>query len=308
MAMGRRGTAQLGRSVRITNAQLSRNLLSNLNDTHSRLAKIQRQISSGKTINRPEDDPAKVVEILRFSAAVEDVTQFIRNSERSGDFMAASESALNTLTNALQRARELAVQGANGALRTADLTSIRSEVEQLFAEAISIGNVKFGDQFLFSGTKTTTQPFTYDSSTHVATYAGNANSINVEIDRGDTIDTNTPGSSVYTTVFTSLKSLIDNLAAADHAAVGGASLQQIDSALDGVLQSRAKVGARIQRVQAVAARLADLNVRRREVLSRVQDLDFAAGVTELAMAETAYRASLAAGARILQPSLLDFLR
>ena len=294
--------------MRITNAQLSRNFLSNLNDTLSRLAKIQRQISSGKTINRPEDDPAKVVEILRFSAAIEDVTQFIRNSERSGDFMSASESALNTLTSTLQRARELAVQGANGALSPSDLTSIRSEVVQLFAEGISIGNVKFGDQFLFSGTKTTTQPYTYDASTFVATYAGNTNNIKIEIDRGDTIDSNTPGSSVYTAVFTSLKSLIDNLAAADHAAVGGASLQQIDSALDGVLQTRAGVGARIQRVRAVADRLENLNVRQREVLSRVQDLDFAAGVTELAMAETAYRASLAAGARVLQPSLLDFLR
>ena len=209
-----------------------------------------------------------MVEILRFSAAIEDVTQFIRNSERSGDFISASESALNTLTSTLQRARELAVQGANGALSPSDLTSIRSEVVQLFAEAISIGNVKFGDQFLFSGTKTTTQPYTYDASTFVATYAGNTNNIKIEIDRGDTID----------------------------------------SALDGVLQTRAGVGARIQRVRAVADRLANLNVRQREVLSRVQDLDFAAGVTELAMAETAYRASLGAGARILQPSLLDFLR
>ena len=200
------------------------------------------------------------------------------------------------------------MQGANGALSPADLTSIRSEVVQLFAEVISIGNIKFGDQFLFSGTKTTTQPYTYDSGTFVATYAGNTNNIKIEIDRGDTIDSNTPGSGVYTEVFTSLKSLIDNLSAADHAAVGGTSLQQIDSALDGVLQTRAGVGARIQRVRAVADRLENLNVRQREVLSRVQDLDFAAGVTELAMAETAYRASLAAGARILQPSLLDFLR
>ena len=294
--------------MRITNLQLNRNYLNNLNQTLSRLERIQREIATGKTITRPEDDPAKVVEVLQFSSNIADVDQFVRNAERSEDFLVASEAALNTLTNTLQRARELAVQGANGVLGTGDLSSVRSEVVQLIEEALATSNTKFGDQYLFAGTKTTTQPHTLDSATYTATYAGNSNAVQTEIDRGHIMTINTPGDTAFPQVFSALKDLIDYLGAGDSGMVGSVSLLAIDGSLDTVLETRAQIGARIQRVRAVASRLEDLNVRQRALLSKLQELDFAEGVTELAMAETAFRASLAVGGRILQPSLLDFLR
>ena len=294
--------------MRITNLQLNRNFLTNLNQTLSRLERIQRQIASGKAIERPEDDPAKVVEIMRFSVGIENVTQYIRSGERAEDFLIAGESALNALTQTLQSARELAVQGSNGVLSANDLGNLRHVAVQLVDEVLSTSNARMGEKYLFAGTKTTSRPFTLDTSTYIQTYAGNSNAVQIEIDRGDAMTVNAPGDTAFPAVFTALKSLIDNLNVGDSVAVGNNSLQLIDDALDGVLQTRSQLGARIQRVQSVRNRLEDLNIRQREVLSKVQDLDFAEGITELAMAETAYRASLAVGGRILQPSLLDFLR
>ncbi len=294
--------------MRITHLQLNRNFLNNLNRTLTRLERIQNQISSGLAISRPEDDPTKVVEILRFSAEIADVDQFTRGAQRAEDFLSTSESALSSITNALQRARELAVHGGNGTLSDSDLTSIQNEVIQIIQGVLTSTNARFGGRYLFAGTKTTTQPYTLNTGTWVATYAGNSKSIDVEIDRGQTLSINMPGDTTLPGVFTALKGLIDNLGLFDSAAVGSTSLQAIDDALDNVLKSRADVGARIQRSQSVADRLADLQVRQRSLLSNLQDLDFAEGITELAMAETTYRASLAAGARVLQPSLLDFLR
>ncbi len=293
--------------MRITNVQLNRNFLASLNQTLTRLERVQRQIASGRVISRPEDDPAKVVDALRFQEDIANVDQFVRNSESAEDFLTSTEFALGTLTNTLQRARELAVQGANGTLSTSDLISLQSEALQLINDAISTANSKLGDQYLFAGTLTTTQPYTLGSG-NTAVYAGNSNSVQIEVDRGDTMTVNIPGDTALPSGFTALKSLIDNLGAGDSAAVGMTSLGQIDTALNSIVEARAQMGARIQRAQSVRDRLGELNIRQRAVLSKVQDLDFAEGVTELAMAETSYRASLAVGGRILQPSLLDFLR
>ncbi len=294
--------------MRITNNMLADTTLRNLNASKERLDRLQNELTSGQRISTPSDDPIGTASALEFRGTLSEVGQYLKNIDSAKSWLGATDTALDSLTLTLQRVRELAVQGANDSLSAGDKQAIATEVSNLIDQAISLGNSTFGGQYLFAGLKVGTAPFTAVGSPPASvTYNGDAFSIVRQINNPATIAVNTPGGASIGPVFTALIDLRDQLTAGNSTGVS-ASISGIDAALDSVVSSRAQVGARINRLEGEADRLGSLRLDIQGLLSKVQDIDITQAISEFAVQQNVYQAALAAGARAVQPSLLDYLK
>src|SRR5437660_1632857 len=127
------------------------NVLNNLEANSDALVKTQTQLSAGKRILQPSDDPEGTGRALELRTANADNEQYLRTLDSVKSWLNASDTAMQDVMTTLQRARELAVQAANGALSSADQQSLDAEVHQLLLHAVQDGNAKLGTQYLFGG-------------------------------------------------------------------------------------------------------------------------------------------------------------
>lgn len=294
--------------MKITHNMLADSTLRNINKILSRLDRLQNQLSTGQRISAPSDDPLSASAAVSYRAALGEIEQYIENVDTARSWLEATDSALGSITQVLQRARELAVQGASDALSLSDRQRIAAEVTELIDHTIAQANSGYAGQFLFSGFKVSTRPFTLASGPpDTVVYNGDNGQIRRQIESGSAIVVNVVGGSALSPVFSALIAVRDALNAGDAQAVS-ATLANIDGAIDSVLTTRSEVGAKINRLSGQAERLEDLKVSITGLLSKIQDVDMAEAITDFTMQQNVYQAALTAGAKAIQPSLLDYLR
>ncbi|MGI9951230.1 flagellar hook-associated protein FlgL [Moorellaceae bacterium AZ2] len=297
--------------MRVTNRMLINNVLTNINNNLQNMSKTQKQMSSGKRVSRPSDDPIVVARVLSFKTALAQQDQYDKNMADARGWLDASETALNMATATLQRARELAVYGANGTMPEASLKALAAEVDQLIDELIQTANTSYGGRFLFGGTTTTSAPFerTGDS----VSYNGNTGSLDWEVAQGVTITVNENGKKVFmeavngSSIFELLFDLKDHLEKSEHSEVGN-TIAEFDQAIDHLLNIRATLGAKSKRLEMAQERLFVAKIGLTETMSKLEDIDLAETVMYYKNAENVYQAALATAAMVLQPSLVHYLR
>lgn len=288
--------------MRVTLTGLTLNFLRNLNAGLERLSRLQEQLATGKRMHRPSHDPPNLPPVLVMRDAVAALQQYARNLQDTRTLLDAGQRALQDAVQVLQRLRELAVQGAHGTLSAADLEALAQEVRERRGELVALGNTQVAGKYIFGGTRTTDPPFDPDG-----TYRGNSGMLEREVDRGVTVVANVPGDVAFQGALVSSEMLHQALRSADHSAVQNV-LPQLDAGLEQLLAAQAELGARASRVETVQARVAEFEVQLRELLSVREDADLAEVVMNLRLQENTYQAALAAGARLIQPSLVEFLR
>ena len=294
--------------MRITSQMMSSRFLEDLNARLESMERSQSQLTSGKMIQRPSDDPVGVGRALSLQESIDQNTQYQRNVDAARAFLSATETNIRSILDLLQRARELAVEGSSDTLSTTGLQAIGQEVDELLSQGVQLGNGKYQNFYLFGGTNEAAAPYTLVAGANVSvTPPVSPGAINREIGVGQQIQVNVPGDTVLPSVFDALAALRNaatNLTPTDVRS----TISQFDSALDDLLGGLAGVGAKLNRLDETQQRYQDVDVNFRGLLSQVEDTDIASAVTELQMQQTAYQAALATGAQILQPSLIDFLR
>jgi flagellar hook-associated protein 3 FlgL len=292
--------------MRVTGQMIAQTALRNINANISRLDKLQNQITSGKRVTKPSDDPIAVAQSLNYRTALSETSQYRTNIDEATGWLGSTDSALGGAIDLLQRARELAVQGASDTLSSQQRDAIRLEVDQLVQQTVQVGNSAYGSRYIFGGQKTDKPPYSI-SATGVVTYAGDDGAITRQIGTAAQTVVNVPGSSVFPSVFSALDALTTGLKNNDSSAIS-ASLTTLDIAIDSVLGSRSSVGAKVNTLESAASRASDVEVNQTGMLSKVEDVDMAEALMNFATQETVYKASLQAGAKAVEPSLLDYLR
>jgi flagellar hook-associated protein 3 FlgL len=287
---------------------ISDTTIRNMQNNLGRLEELHNSIASGKRFSRPSDDPAAVARTLTYTADLAAGEVFLRTMDSSMSWMSATDAALNDAGNLLQRARELAVQGANGALTPDDMQRIGAEVDQVLHQMVVNGNASLRGQRLFAGQDIDSDPFAISGSLPGYTYSGDAGQLRREYDVNAYLTINTPGEATFAPAFTALMNLRDHLNTGDNGAVSNTDIAAMDLALDAILSARADVGAKMNRVEAAQGRQSLLQVNLEELRSKSEDTDFAEAVSKFSVQETVYKASLEIGGRAIQPSLLDYLR
>ncbi|MYL62457.1 flagellar hook-associated protein FlgL [Bacillus hwajinpoensis] len=291
--------------MRITQQMLSSNITSQLQQNLSRYEKANEQVSTGKRINTPSDDPIGVQKSLKLASQLADNEQYERNTDYALSWMETTDQALNSISNALQRANELGLQASNGTNSPEDQQTIGKEIEQLRAEIQDIANTKFDGKYIFNGQETD-QPIQIAANGDL-TY--NNQPLMQRMSSSNTIEMNVTGE-VFdgdVNLFKTLDQLSGALASGDQEGVSSA-LEQIETGKEQVLNSWTTLGAKQSRVEGMNQRLKEENLSLQTLVSKNDDVDFAEAIMKLKTEESVYQASLAASAKIIQPSLLDFLR
>lgn len=290
---------------------VAQNVLANLNRNLKQLTRMQDQLSSGKTVSRPSDDPVNVARIMRLQSMVREQEKYQSNMENAQGFLDNAEAALSTISDVLNRARELAIDGANGDMSASDRLILLSEAEELIGEALGVANTSFDGRYIFGGYQTEDPPFSLDAAGNVV-YAGDNGEMKWEIAHGVTIPVNIPGQEVFLgaagSVFGALVSLRVALEYNDPIELSGSVIGEIDSASNHISSQRAIYGARSNRLEIAIDRAFQSNINLTEVLSKLEDVDWAEASMHYATAKTVYDAALATGAQVIQPTLLDYLR
>jgi flagellar hook-associated protein 3 FlgL len=299
----------------------------NIQRNRRAVAALQEQVSSGKRINSLGDGAGDAVQVLSLGRTIARVEQYQRNIDAARGLLEPSEAALGSITGILTRLRELAV-GAD--TETDQFGAIQAEVEQLHDEILQIANTRVGSRFLFGGYATDSAPFTKtgDFAAGVVapppdvTYGGDHNVLQIDIGEASRIDATLPGDAVFqgdvdgdgtfpdagrADLFAIARDLRNALAAGDGDAIF-ASIGQIDDALEQVVQARGVIGARLNRLDVTEAQLADLKITLVAQRSDLEDVDSIEAITRLANQQNTLEASLAVSTRVLQTSLIDFLR
>lgn len=302
--------------MRITNNMLINNMLSNLNTNLSRMNKYQNQLATGKKISLPSDDPIVASRALKLRTDVAEIEQYQRNVDDATSWMEITETTLAQMGEVMHRVRELTVQGGNGTSTPEDLDKARQEIEQLKVQITHLANTTYAGRYIFSGYKTD-KPLMDENGVFLIDIA-NSEQINYEIGIGDDININVTGSDLFnngtnaaiadaSSLIGTFDALIAALEAGDHSAVGS-TLSQIDTDMNNILRVRSGVGARMNRLELTANRLGDDQINFTKLMSKNEDVDMAEAIMNLQNEENVYRASLSAGAKVIQPSLIDFLR
>jgi flagellar hook-associated protein 3 FlgL len=294
-------------STRITQSMISRNVLADIQDVSTRLDRTRAKLASGKELTRASDDPLLVGRALQYRSELAANRQHRRNIDEATAWHDATDSALSSIGDMVLRARDLAVTGANGATSSDGRDVMAREIDQLIDGIKNAANAQYAGRYVLSGSTTLTAPY----STADDVFHGDANAINREIGPGVQLQVNTIGSAAVgdasSGVIKALRDLRTHLAADDLNAVS-ADLKVIDAAHDTVVAARADVGARTNRLDAAAGRLADLEQSTMSLLSSTEDADMAKTLVDASTQQAVYQSALQAGAKIVQTSLLDFLR
>ncbi len=304
-------------AVRTTQRLLIDRVLNNLTLQQRRILALQEQLATGQIVNRPSDDTLATRRAVSARTEVTKNEQYLTNISNLGPGLRETETSLTTLVDVVQRARELTLQGANGTNEQLQLDQLAIEVDQLLESTLVEGNHSSNGRYIFGGTVTKTEPFaaTRDANGGITAvgYIGNDETYKLEIQDGIQVAANEPGSRVFTAsgvssadIFQTLIDIRDNMRAGDVGALQ-TRLGELTSAQDQVLISLARIGSTQNRVEQVDSNLQDINLQLLDVVSDNIDADYAETIVELNAQSNALEASLNAGARVIQPSLLNFL-
>ncbi len=167
--------------MRIGTYQLQQQAVSAMLDQQSRLAKTQQQVSTGRRLVTPSDDPAASAQVLDLERTREMLNQYQKNADMARNRLSLEENALVSVEDVVLRLRELAVQGNSGTLTPTDRTQIASEARELLRQLVTLANTRDANgEFLFAGYNASTQPFTQAASGTVS-YAGDSGSRSLQI-------------------------------------------------------------------------------------------------------------------------------
>ncbi len=298
--------------TRITTTTLARGILDDVNAASARLSATQRKLASGRELTRPSDDPSAVARAIELRGELEGARQHARTADEATAWTQVTDSALESIGDAVQRARELVVQGGSDAAGPVARRALAQELRGLVDTIKQAANAAYGGRHVFSGTATDTPPYAQGASD---AYAGDGGTVLRQIGPGVSVAVNVTGPDVLgagpTGLLATLRGVVDHLeggTAADGELLRGADLDALDGALDRLSATRAQVGATANRLEAAGTRLADLELSTLALLSETEDTDVARAMVDFSTQQAALQAALKAGASIVQSSLLDFLR
>lgn len=186
--------------IRISSQQIFANGISRLQDLNSNLASTQEQISTGKRVNKPSDDPVAAARILKLDQELTRISTYERNVDLADNRLSQEENALASSIDVLQRIRELTVQAGNGALSVNDRISISSEIEERLGQLANIGNTRDASgEYIFSGFQGSVQAFQQDADGKYF-YGGDEGQRVLEIDDGVTVPISDNGKGIFVNI------------------------------------------------------------------------------------------------------------
>lgn len=302
--------------MRVTQSMLSGNMLHNLNNSYGRMSELQDQLNSGSKINRPSQDPVIAVKSMGYRRDLGKVEQFTRNMNEVNTWLDSTDDAMSQLEASIHRVHELTVDAANDTKTPADRQAIAAELKQVHAHIRDLGNTEVSGTYIFSGTNTHSPLFKSDGTMNtVNELPGLEDDVKIEIYDGVQLAVNTKPSAMFEKIDDAMKKIIKAVEKDD------SNGQEIGNLLGiindesnpvsmrvAVLNEHAKVGALQNRAEIMQDRLDIREIMIKTQMRDNESVDYSKAITEMVTHESIHQAALSVGARIIQPTLVDFMR
>lgn len=302
--------------MRVTYNSLRNTISDNFQKNLSKLQELQDQLSSGKVINTPSDDPINTAKLSILKTKINQHEQFIKTIDESETWLTLTENAVNQINSNILEVRQVCVEGGNGALSDEGRNSLIIKLEQLKEELISNSNSKCMNKYIFAGLSTLEKPFNEGGG--IVTYNGDAETMYRKITFGADIEININGDELFNmsgsaipgdpNVFEIIDDLITSLQSGDIDNISNVILARIDRAHMNIVDSYSKIGSKISRLMMTRSQNENNMLSLDKMTSIIEDVDIAEKITELKKAEMTYQVSLSIAGRIFPSTLLDYLR
>ena len=293
------------------NPNLVPDILAGLQQSQTTLNEALEQISTGKSVNVPSDNPAAASEMVQNTIETANVDQYTQNVTAVLSKVQASDSALSSVVSSLTQAISLGTEGANSTNSAANQQAIASQVQGILSSVVSLANTSYQGAYLFGGTANTQPPYTADSSSPTGyTYNGNSGQNSVAIGDSTNVQVNLPGSQIFsnstTNVLGSLSALVTALQSGNSSAISTATTG-VTTALNYVGQQRVFYANAESQLNSQETYLQQETVNLSSQQTSLIGVDMAQAATTLSQAETDNSAALAAAAKVLPTTLLNYL-
>lgn len=297
---------------RVTKSGTRQSMLSYLEASQKRLSHHQVEVASGKRLHRVSDSPTEATEVIAHRRQLARMEQFARNSDSARSWLDTTDAALSGATDVLVRGRTLVVQATNASHSPTARSAIAAEMEAMADQLLALANSSTNGRPLFAGTSGSTTAFDVDG-----VYLGAPSGVTRAIGPGQVIEVGRPGSATFGTfdasdpmagnAFQVLRATAEAIRSGDPARmqIGQGA---IETANQRVLGELGRVGSLGVRLESMAQQRELQHLDATQQMSQLQDVDVAQAILNLRSAEAGYQATLAATARLLDSSLLDFLR
>lgn len=300
--------------MRITQRAVTQTALLGLNTNLSAVTKLQQQLTSGKQISTASDSPTGTNRALQVRQDQSAALQHSRNISDGQSWMNETDSKLQSVIEHVHKVRALTVQGMNtGSMSTGSREAIGVEVEELRKSMLNLANASINGRPVFGGP--TVERTAYDVGTGAYTGVGGAEGVPVQaitrrVSNSEEIRIDVTGPEAFGAGNDDLFAIVGRIAqnVVGDPATLSVDLDALDGALERLLGATAGVGARAARMTVAAQLNTDLQLTLASQLADVEDIDLAKTIMQLNQTEVGYRAALQATAKVIQPTLLDFLR
>lgn len=329
---------------RVTSSMMSSRYLSGMNKNLNNLQKINHQLTTGKEISRPSDNPYKVARTMQLNTDINTNTQYNENIKDTTNWLDTTDTALGQVTSVVQRIRTLMVSAGNAAYGSSEKSSIADEVNERVSELSQILNTNFDGKYVFGGTKVASKPTAIEvdaSGNNQIKFADGSGNVIADIDNPTNADMKNILSSDMNTEISQGVKMAYNVTAmdilkfdsdgngstdvdmlgllgdisknlvsaipAESAKVTNENLTDMDKVITNLLKIRSEVGAKQNRMESAQTQNEDQNYNMTDILSKTEDIDFTEKSIEYSMAQTVYTASLQVSGQVLQKTLLDYL-
>lgn len=296
--------------MRITNKQITENFVADVNRNRIEFAKLNKQISTLKRVNQPSDDPAAYTLSRIQEARVRRNTQYQENAQAGIEQARVASEQINFIQDQLITLKKLATQGANvDVLDQGALNIISENVGGIKEALIQLANSTYNDRYIFSGTATDREALQISGTT--VSYNGNSEDLTIPVSESNTLRVSASGQRIFDIggaddVFTMINRLQTALQNADGDAVRS-EFTRIDASVDRIGSISGDLGNAVIRMEFAYNEYETSSINLQSNISRMVDTDMAETISRFQNLETSYTASLSAGSRILQLSLVNFI-
>lgn len=287
--------------MRVTQLLLQQEALSAVRARLVSLERAQAEVADGRRVRTLSDDPRVASEIMQLGSKLRDTEQFRRNGQLVTTRLASEDLVLESVHDVISRAKGLAVTGAIPDPADPTRVAALNEAKTLLDQAISLGNTRVGEEYIFGGGASKAPPFKADG-----TYVGDTTLRRAEIDDGLTIVVNHTGDQILGKAIQELQDLVAELQSGTASSIEG-TFGGLAAADQLVLAGQGVIGSRLRDVRETAARLGTESGQMMDRLQSLRDADPTEAATKLLAAQAALERTYAALGRVLNLSLADKL-
>jgi len=284
-------------------------LLAALNQTELEAQQAQLQISTGKSVNEPSDNPTAAAQLVENNDQATFSSGYLQSlSAVQGQFSTA-DSTLSSVTSALQQALSLGVEAGGGTLSAGDLAAIATQLQGIQSQLVSLANTSYQGHYIFAGTITNTAPFVADNAVPSGVnYVGNTGVNEVSVGSGYKIAVNVPGSQLFSAPGNDVFLAINNLIQAVQTNTGiPAAVNAVSAASSYLSAQRVFYGNAMEQATSQTTYLNAAKLQLSQQQNTLGGVDMAAAANNLAQAQTDTQAALAAIGKTSQNSLFNYL-